>query len=113
DIGHLGTQSARDSGAAAARDFELAEIAGKRHLPLVVELLAAKHQHGITVDRLRQGLDRGLVERLAGIDPSDLGGEQRMQLADAQRHSDLLSRSNLSLNTRFYPAAKYSGNAAE
>ena len=82
DVGDLGPQPALDVGGAAARQFELAEIARERHLAFVVEVLAAEHQHRVAIDRRIERRDRRGVDRLADIEPRHLGGEQRMQLAD-------------------------------
>src|SRR5258707_891210 len=81
DVGHLRPQSALYVGAAAARNFQFAELAGEIHLPFVVEILAAKYQDGIAVDRLPQRRDGGFVERPYDIDAADLADEERVQLA--------------------------------
>ena len=89
DVRHFRPQPAVYIGAAAARDLQLAEMAGECHLALVVEMLAAKDQHGVAVDRFGNGVDRGSLERPADIDAAYLADKQRMQLADAQLHSSL------------------------
>src|SRR5436305_14863834 len=81
DVGHLRPQSTLYIGAAAARDFQFAELAREFHLPLIVEMLVAEHQHRIPVDGLPQRRDGGRVERTFDIDAADLADEQRVQLA--------------------------------
>jgi len=45
DVGNLGPQPPLHIGLAAARDLELPELPGERHLALVVETLVMEHEH--------------------------------------------------------------------
>src|SRR5437762_12966159 len=76
DVGHLRPQSTLYIGAAAARDFQFAEMAGEIHLPLVVEILVTEYQHRVTVDGLPQRRDCGRIERTTDIDAADLADKQ-------------------------------------
>src|SRR5438067_1180212 len=78
DVGHLRPQSTLYIGAAAARDFQLAELPREIHLPLVVKLLAAEHQDRVAVDGLPQHRDGGRIERMPDIDAADLADKQRV-----------------------------------
>ena len=67
--------------------FELAEMAGKRDLLFISDVLVAKDQHGIPV---HPGLDRSHLlpgERFAAIDALDFADKYRMHLADRYGHS--------------------------
>ena len=81
-----GRSRRHDIGAAAARQFQLAEMPRERHLPLVVEILAAQHQDRVAVDRLAERPHRRRVERPPDIDPADLADKQRMQLSHRDSH---------------------------
>jgi len=62
---------------AAARDLDLAEVLGERHLLIVADGLAADDQHRIAV---HAGVDRrglGLAQRLGQIGAEHLAGENR------------------------------------
>ena len=43
-------------------------------------------EDGMPVDPLPERLDGGLVDRLAQIEPADLGADMRMQLSRRERH---------------------------
>ena len=81
DVRHLRAQPPLYIGAATAGELQLAEVAGEFHLPLVVERLAAEHQHRIAVNGLPQRRDCGRIERTPDIDAADLADKQRMKLA--------------------------------
>src|SRR5713101_4844420 len=70
-------------------EFELAELAGERHVLRVVHRLVAKAQHEIVEPR---GADRVAIsgaERRADIDPADIGAEPRGERADRDAHHSL------------------------
>ncbi len=52
DVGDFGTQPALGCAAGAARRLDLAEMAGKGQLTLVIEILIAQDQQRMAVDRL-------------------------------------------------------------
>ena len=86
-----------DPGVRLAGDFERPEAPAEGGLLLVVEALIVKHQDRILVE---SGADFGegfFVHRRAGIDPGNLGAEQRMQWRYRDRHSDLLWARRLSV----------------
>ncbi len=66
--------------------LDRAEVATERDLLLVAQRLVVEHEHRVAV---HAGLDRrDLVgaERPAQVDAFDLADEERVQLADADRH---------------------------
>src|SRR5437660_12584856 len=81
DVGHFRPQSTLYIGAAAARDFQFAELAREIHLMFLVEILAAEHQDRVAVDGMPQRRDGGRIERTLDIDAADLADEERVQLA--------------------------------
>src|SRR5882724_11835582 len=71
---------------AAARILALAEIQRKRHLLLVGNVLAVKHQHGVSV---HAGFDISRLvfgQRFGEIYPGDFAGKMTMQLLDLNGH---------------------------
>ena len=80
DVGDFRTQAPVHISPTAARNLQFPEVAGKRHLPVVFELLVMEDQHRIAIDRIRKGSHRLRSERPTGIDAADLGDEQRVQL---------------------------------
>src|SRR5581483_7729839 len=89
---------------AAARILDGAEVDGERHLLLVGQLLAGKHQHGILV---HAGLDGRHVRGrngLADVDARNLADENGMELADADRHGVVLASGALFAQ---YPCAAH------
>jgi len=52
----------------------------------VADLLAAKDENGVSVDRPPQLRDGVVVNGSAGIEPADLGADMRMQWRDREGH---------------------------
>ncbi len=61
--------------------LQFAELPREGKLLLVRDVLVRKHQNGVAVHSSIDRCDFIRVERLAALDPGDLGGEGRMQLA--------------------------------
>src|SRR5208282_375583 len=68
-------------------DLERAEIAGEVAQLRVVELLVAKHQHGVAVDRRPNRVDRCSIDGLGEVYATDFGGEVRIDPPYLDGHS--------------------------
>jgi hypothetical protein len=64
-------------------------LAGEIHLPLIVERLAAEHQHRMPVDGLPQRRDGGRIKRTSDIDAAHLADKKRVQLAHGKAHFEV------------------------
>ena len=70
--------------------FELAELAGERHVLCVGHRLAAEAQHEIVEPRLADRVAIGGAERLADIDARDIGAETGLERVNLYRHRIML-----------------------
>ena len=77
------------SAAARRRPADLERPEPRREIAQlrIVEALVAKHQHGITIDRLPDRLDHRRIDRPGEVDAIRLGGKQRMKLAQFEAHA--------------------------
>ena len=55
------------------------ETLGEGNLLIVLERLAAKHQHAVLIHAAAQGFQRGAVMHAAQVDGADFSREQRVQ----------------------------------
>jgi hypothetical protein len=85
DVGDFGTQPSLDRSSGAARRFDLAEIAGKGQLPLVIQILIAQNQYRIAVDRLRDFACGFRLQLPTAVDAADFGDEQRVERLQGDR----------------------------
>jgi hypothetical protein len=68
----------------APRRLERTEAAAERDLALVVQSLAAEHEHGVLVERGADDMPRPLVHRSRDIDAADFGREIPAEACDGR-----------------------------